>query len=462
MCKKVLSVLMVLCLLLLLSSTAYAVNAPVSASIDGSGITMSPAEFRSAFSDSKSTRAATAAAAARPATPISFTNVLLTAGEVSATVTLSTDTGLVTLPVAGALRSSYKVEFGINSAIVEAATSIRGYEVLLFEIYNDNTEDTQLLYATELASTPHLKLYIQDANGTLYLFESALPSAFASIEASQYASANKNKDLLWPVHLVNSTTKEVPTDSAILQKLGLNTQARAADTWTTWTNSTTYSHSFSFMGEDYYCFSLPYVEYLYTGASSGTWIASFKVAEHVSVSGRTLYGNNVFEYHNVKLSFGCGDNTTFLRTFQQGRVRKTSNSAIISAGKEITIDLLNKALTSLPYGTTFSTVLGYINTMSSASTDIILGSEYINLLTEHTIAVGQKLGNYKFEECTNHSGSTLNGDYYTFQAVTQYVNAGGNSSTVGALKIEFDVYHTSNYTTTSRTANIQLPYTTGN
>lgn len=462
MFKRVLLVLLVLCLLLSLPATAYAVNASTSTSIDGSGITMSPTEFRNAFSTSKNTRTTSAALAASSATPISVSNILLTSSEVSAIVTLSTGAGLVTLPVAGAIRSSYKVEFGINSAIVEAATSVRGYDILLFEIYNDNTEDTKLLYATELVSKPHLKLYIQDTTGKLYLFESALPSTFANIEASQYARASKSKDLLWPIHLVNSTSSEVPTDCAMLQKLGLNTQTRAADTWSTWANPTTYTHSFSFMGEDYYCFSLPYVEYLYTGATSGTWTATFKVAEHVSVSGRTMYGNNVFEYHNVKLSFGCGDNTTFMRVFQQGRLRKTSNAAIMDGAKQITIDLLKRAVTSLPYGSTISTIMGYINTMESSSKTFQIGNNYIHLMPENTVAVGQKLGDYKFEECTNHSGSTANGDYYTFQAVMQYVNSGGNSSTLGALNIEFDVINTSSYTTTPRSTTIQLPYTIGN
>ena len=124
MFKRVLPVLLVLCLLLSLPATAYAVNASTSTSIYGSSITMSPTEFRNAFSTSKNTRTTSAALAASSATPISVSNILLTSSEVSAIVTLSTGAGLVTLPVAGAIRSSYKVEFGINSAIVEAATSV--------------------------------------------------------------------------------------------------------------------------------------------------------------------------------------------------------------------------------------------------------------------------------------------------------------------------------------------------
>ena len=106
--------------------------------------------------------------------------------------------------------------------------------------------------------------------------------------------------------------------------------------------------------------------------------------------------------------------------------------------------------------------MGYINTMESALKTFQIGSNYIHILPDNTVPVDELLEDYKFETCTSHSGSTLNGDYYTFQAVMQYVNSGGNSSTLGALNIEFDVINTSSYTTTPRSTTIQLPYTIGN
>ena len=71
----------------------------------------------------------------------------------------------------------------------------------------------------------------------------------------------------------------------------------------------------------------------------------------------------------------------------------------------------------------------------------------------------EKLKNTYLEEATNYNSQTEIGHYFEFQAIINYENSGGNTSTVGVLKVEFDVNDASDYSTTPRSKDIQFSYT---
>ena len=78
--------------------------------------------------------------------------------------------------------------------------------------------------------------------------------------------------------------------------------------------------------------------------------------------------------------------------------------------------------------------------MIPASQEVRLGDPFTNLINGPSVVAGEQLAEqYYISECTNQSGETNVGDYFTFHATTQYENAGGNENTMGLLQIEFDV-----------------------
>lgn len=66
----------------------------------------------------------------------------------------------------------------------------------------------------------------------------------------------------------------------------------------------------------------------------------------------------------------------------------------------------------------------------------MLQDDYTSLFNGITLATGIKTASiYKFEECTDQNGVANVGHYLTLQTQLQYENAGGNTSTVGVLKM---------------------------
>ncbi|WP_223068314.1 hypothetical protein [Paenibacillus caui] len=237
----------------------------------------------------------------------------------------------------------------------------------------------------------------------------------------------------------------------------------ALGSFSTWTNPTTYYTSF-YVGSDYtQCWSLPYLSYKHVNVTSqdSTWIAQFKVAEHTQVGNYTYYGNNVFEYKNLKIAFGSGDYSTMIRTFQQGRVYDTSTfGGLKKTGDKIAADLIKKTLSAVPYGSTINDVLGYINTAVSGGGEVTLGSQGVDLSGSPVSAAGEKLASkYKLEECTDHGGQTENGHYFTYHVVLNYEGNGSSKSTTGNLQLKFDVFNYEDYSTTPISKDFTLSYT---
>ena len=466
--KRLLSILFILGLIITMNSKTFA-EVYSSDTIQADGIVMSTTDFKNTFSGEPSSRIPISKARSVSNASISLSNIVINNDTIDFTAVLTVNNTTTTLPVKGKLSSGHKVQQGINSIIIDVSNTVNGYNFLLFEICNDSDKNDLLVANRKNTTTfstndPYIKIYMQDQNNNIYLFETKMPDVFSNLNANQFPKADKFKDSLWAVHLAKGETKELATDNTILQNFGLNTQTKGLNTWSTWISPTTYYHSF-YVGSIYtQCWSMPYVEYKHVNvhSSDSTWIASFKIAEHMLAAGNTYYGNNVFEYKNLQISFGCGDKTTFVRTFQDGRMKTIPNilpAMIKESGSIITINLLNKMVSALPYGSTFQTVLNSINSMNSTVGDVTLNSSTgINLMNSKTIAVGERLDDYSLDKCTNYNGGTNNGHYFTYQGVLQYDSAAGNTNTVGALSFSFDKYFTVDASSTPISNSIPLNY----
>jgi len=391
-------------------------------------------------------------------------NFILSGGNVSIDVTV----GEEQVQLFGLLHASYKVQNGINSIVGDLTDETGRYSVLLFEIFNDNKNDN-LLINRDLQEKPHLKLYLLDGDKNIILFETDLPEALRGLEVGSFAEKEDNKkEMFWFKGLAEpEMVKEITTtETSIAEASGktdLDFAPMALNSFSTWTNPTTYYTSF-YVGTDYtQCWSLPYLSYKHVNVTSSdsTWIAQFKIAEHTKVGNYTYYGNNVFEYKNLKIAFGSGDYSTMIRTFQQGRIYDNSafNGGLKKVGDKIATSLIKKTLSAVPYGSTINDVIGYINTATSTSGEVTLGSQGVSLSGSPVSAAGEKLASkFKLEESTDHSGRTDNGHYFTYQVVLNYEGNGSSKNTTGNLQLKFDVFNSQTNKTTPISKDFTLAY----
>ena len=171
-----------------------------------SGVSISASDFGKVFSGDSEERTVQLSDCSAPC-KLDVKDISILDEEIRLEVTVQNGGQSHSLPITGKLSSSFKLEDGINSVIVEVNSKVKGYEVLLFEIFNDTEEDILLLESGDggdaLQGVPHIKIYLQDDQDQVYLFEGTLPECFSDLKASDYSKANSQKDsLLWSIDLV--------------------------------------------------------------------------------------------------------------------------------------------------------------------------------------------------------------------------------------------------------------------
>ena len=453
-------------------SLSVSAIAPNSEDIILSGIVVSQNVFRDVFSGDPNSRIALTSEN-HSVSELTISNILISGPSVNLTLKLSTEHGLQILDFSGKLGASYKTQHNFNSAVVQFIEPVNGFEVLLFEIFNDTSEDNLLLNDVGVGAATignrNLKVYIKDSSGYIHLFESNLPSIFNDIDASDYEPADKQRDSLWAIPYTKNTQQEVVCDRELVNNTASINSTYALNGFSIWYSPVLYNYS-TYIGNERheYC-SRPYIEYKHVNVTSSdsTWIATLKVDEYTTVrtsdSAYIYYGNNVFHYYDPVITFACGDKSTFIRTFQTGRVYDYDTfwpwtDTLLEVGEEVAITLLKKSLSSLPGGSTYATVLNYIQTCVPTETEVTLGAYGVNLLSNYTVAVGEGLNGYCLEASTDQGNNANVGHYFTLQAVLNYENSPGSSNTTGLLQVQFQVQSEVDYSLTPVTANIQLDY----
>lgn len=417
-------------------------------SFNVSGYTMSESYFKAAYGSDPAQRdenLTRLGGETKTSRRVRISDVDVQSGIISLAINMGTTEKNIL--ITGRLCASAKTQNGVNCIVVEAKCSSSAYDVLFFEIWNDDDIDHQLLYAKAIANEPHVKIYLQNISGDISIFEFSLPTALSNLNATDYDKAHKYIDLLWGLKVMDAKVSEVDATEENIRMLGLTSITREAGAWETWVNNRVYVNTFYIYETRYTSTSLPSVVYRYNNATSdeATWVASFKLSECLTVTDpyserETYYGNNAFDYRDIKLVFGCGDNTTFIRSYQEGRMRDSGN--IWGYLQNVTVYFLTKTVSLHPVGAVAVEIIEMIETLTpSAAQQVTLGSPNVQLYNGHTIISGQNLAErYWLEACTDQGNQANVGDYYTFQTIVQYENAGGSENTIGVLTFKFDVY----------------------
>lgn len=210
----------------------------------------------------------------------------------------------------GTLYNSYKKDHGINSIVGDLQDTTGQYEILRFEIYNDN--DLSKLYAVntpETATTPVLLLYLL-ADNELYLFETAIPSEMSAITLPNTPDCKTNEgaiDGFWFENIVAPVVGEesIPPFMTLDDTDTIVKPAISAS----WTIS----------GVVYRYYAKPYIYYRFANVDDATttWQATFGIDDAYSyVDGvkSTLTGLRIT---NIDLSFVTGKHTLALRGYSE-------------------------------------------------------------------------------------------------------------------------------------------------
>ncbi|MNJ44389.1 hypothetical protein D3C77_394390 [compost metagenome] len=347
------------------------------------------------------------------------------------------------LAASGNLYKSYKQDNSINSVVGDLEDSTHNFNVLLFDIYNDSSED-KVITNKKYENSPHLKIYLKDQEGNILLFEVDVPKELESVEVSTNDRIDTEKDFFWFISVIQPyEQKEIPTDKKIMEQLGVQKSTispTAVGYFSDWTHSTTYYKSF-YIGSDYIqAWSLPYGSWKALDVKNqSTWVNSFKIAEHVTVNG-TTYRNldNPFRYKNVRLSTGVGAKSTIVNAIVDGRLDG------YSTGSSLALKIAEKAWsTALPALPSISEITGWINAIIDAGTSktITLGTSNIKLNSNPTVVESANSGNHQLFRYTDISGANT-GHHLLLQSTVQYESTTGTSATAnGVMKVKWDVYY---------------------
>jgi len=176
-----------------------------------SGVVVTAEQFKKSFSGKPDLREAYDSSNSETA-ELTISDVVIKEEEISFTAEVEINDTSKKLEVQGKLGSSYKYQQGINSTIAAVPDEINGYRIRLFEIYNDMEADNLLVSTFK---DPHIKIYLEDNNQKIYLFESEMPECLNQLNAKDYAPAPGRNDMLWALDLVEHNEKTIEIDSGI-------------------------------------------------------------------------------------------------------------------------------------------------------------------------------------------------------------------------------------------------------
>ncbi len=466
--KRMISILLVSVIFVISIQPVFATDViSVGSNAKIPGVTMMPAEFTNTFSGKPCERKNALSREKLRLLSVSVSDVEIVNNSISLTVHLKDGENTTVLPIEGRLAASSLTANNINSTIIEVGKPVNGYTVKLFQIVNGKIDDLLLLngigIGEDLKNIPHIKLYLQDESNDLYLFEGKMPQCFARLNAALYDKAGKEHDYLqWARDLVVHNVSSIKTTEETSRLLGLEENSRALNSFSIRGYETTFTDEFYLGGHLVSCMSMPYIEFKHTNVSlsDSTWVVSFKIAEHTKYQDGAIigYGNNAFAYRDLKVAFAAGDNTTFIRTYQEGRLYNDTTNKYYSNGGDLTVSFLKALVNALPNGSTFLSGLECIRAIVPYSTSVVLGNNAITLHSGKVKAVGESFPGLYLEECSNQGGAVNVGDYFTFHAVTQYEECFGDTETVGALLVEFNIEF-SNQLTVATPFEFALEYT---
>lgn len=240
-----------------------------------------------------------------------------TSREISFDATVSEAGELTNFGAEGTLYSSYKADLGINSIVGALQDTTGQYEILRFEIYNDN--DLSRLYAINTpatASIPTLVMYLREGE-KLYLFETAIPSEMAAIvvpNTPECKTTEGSVDGFWfqeivdPIVTIDGLNIQSGTNSGSmvlpLAEDGGNVYKTVNATWTV-------------MGINYKYYAQTKVTYYFVDVDTGdnTWDLRFGINNAYAYVDGVRSDLTGLRITNVDMSMASGPYTRMMRAF---------------------------------------------------------------------------------------------------------------------------------------------------
>lgn len=143
--KRLISIMLSVCLACSMGTSALAANND-SAEVYVSGISMTAEEFKNVFGVAPEKQVSFQSVTDKNSgTEMSLNNIMVNGDLVNLNLQLLKNGEVIDIPITGKLGAGYKNEHNINSVIVQVDNSDSAYDVLLFEIFNDDEENNLLV-----------------------------------------------------------------------------------------------------------------------------------------------------------------------------------------------------------------------------------------------------------------------------------------------------------------------------
>jgi len=412
-------------------------------SIEGTGIALSTTLFNELYG--KPTSTDNAVSVLNKNASIRLYDLQIQSDNIQFTADIQYGNKNKTLVAAGKLYKSYKQKSSINSVVGDISDKSGQFEVLLFEIFNDKTEGKTIV-DQRLRNTPHLKLYLKDKTNQLLLFELPLPSSLMNVVVSNNDEIDTTKDFFWFARVITPyELKTISADESMKRMLGVSNSGvfvpQGVGYFSDWAHNSVYYAAF-YIGYDLVeAYSLPCGTWKALDVhGQSTWVLSFKVAEHVSVNGKTDRRlTNPFSYRNVKLAIGVGEKSSIVHAMVDGRLSGGSS------GSSLVMRIFEMAFANL--APTISQIKNWINAVIDLGSDktIVLGSSNIKLNTDPSSVEGANSKNHEMYRYTDIDGPNT-GHYMVLQATVQYEGQSRTSATAnGVMKVKWDTDYAGYY-----------------
>lgn len=445
--KRQIGLLLVIAMMVFFSVPAFAKDSVAkNNNKTANGLTLSVSSFDSEFgqSDSKSD----ALSKQKKNAYIALSGIQISGDNIQFNATINYNNKDVELNANGKLYNSFRKKGGVNSIVGDIQDDNSSLNVLLFEVYNDNSKnkDTSVNSAivdSKYINTPHVNVYLTDSEDNILLFEIPIPEELKNISVINHDDIEATKDYAWFLNVLQPSAIEttVATPEAI-EAAGLDVSTirpLGVDYLSDWTDSI-YTYTETYGGHTYYWRTLAWGSWSainFTG--QGTFINSFKIAESVTMDNTVIYPTNLFKYKNVSLATAVGAKSTIIQTSISGTLEgKPSGSKLaMLVGEKIWS-------TILPVAPSLSDIASWISAAKSAvvSKDVYLGStNVINHSTPLVVESVNSGSNYLWK-CTDCAG-TDSGHYITMHNLVQYssTDAIRTSATAnGNMTITWDLY----------------------
>lgn len=358
--------------------------------ISADGVALTQTEFSQKYATTERAdllQTASAQTLNKTAPAIDIVSAVVNGSQITFVANITADGESKQLLASGPLYKGYVQEIGSNSVVGALEDQNENFKVIWFNIYNDTTD--ALFYSDSTwYLRPHLKVYLEDSSGELFLFETEIPKSLLSVTPLE-EFAPSHLDCFWFLQYVPYTFTEERAESvaAATPKASWESYSFGLITLTTYLNGLTYENT-----------SEPVLYYKINDIVSGsTWYFNFEVNHQEAKINGTKF-ENVCDiwYTDVTINVGAGQYTTLDGYLIDAEGIETGEVAIdYSTGTNLALDILaitneELKLTLPSYVTVGADILATIVGATLIKTKVDLGAA-VTLTAPDTLGLAVRL-----------------------------------------------------------------------